>query len=210
MKKKIVVLVSGGGTNLQAIIDSIENGSITNAEIACVVSSKDGAYALERAKKAGIDTLVVPRKNFNSNEEYSLKLLSILKEEIKPDLIVLAGFMIVLTDAFIDSFVNKIINVHPSLIPSFCGNGFYGLKVHEAALERGVKVTGATVHFVNKITDGGPIIIQKAVKVMDDDTPEVLQKRVMTEAEWHIMPEAINLFCNDKLEVIDNKVIIKK
>lgn len=210
MKKKIVVLVSGGGTNLQAIIDSIENGSITNAEIACVVSSKDGAYALERAKKAGIDTLVVPRKNFNSNEEYSLKLLSILKEEIKPDLIVLAGFMIVLTDAFIDSFVNKIINVHPSLIPSFCGNGFYGLKVHEAALERGVKVTGATVHFVNKITDGGPIIIQKAVKVMDDDTPEVLQKRVMTEAEWYIMPEAINLFCNDKLEVIDNKVIIKK
>lgn len=210
MKKKIVVLVSGGGTNLQAIIDSIENGSITNAEIACVVSSKEGAYALERAKKAGIDTLVVPRKNFNSNEEYSLKLLSILKEEIKPDLIVLAGFMIVLTDAFIDSFVNKIINVHPSLIPSFCGNGFYGLKVHEAALERGVKVTGATVHFVNKITDGGPIIIQKAVKIMDDDTPEVLQKRVMTEAEWHIMPEAINLFCNDKLEVIDNKVIIKK
>lgn len=210
MKKKIVVLVSGGGTNLQAIIDSIENGSITNAEIACVVSSKEGAYALERAKKAGIDTLVVPRKNFNSNEEYSLKLLSILKEEIKPDLIVLAGFMIVLTDAFIDSFVNKIINVHPSLIPSFCGNGFYGLKVHEAALERGVKVTGATVHFVNKITDGGPIIIQKAVKIMDDDTPEVLQKRVMTEAEWHIMPEAISLFCNDKLEVIDNKVIIKK
>lgn len=210
MKKKIVVLVSGGGTNLQAIIDSIENGSITNAEIACVVSSKEGAYALERAKKAGIDTLVVPRKNFNSNEEYSLKLLSILKEEIKPDLIVLAGFMIVLTDAFIDSFVNKIINVHPSLIPSFCGNGFYGLKVHKAALERGVKVTGATVHFVNKITDGGPIIIQKAVKIMDDDTPEVLQKRVMTEAEWHIMPEAINLFCNDKLEVIDNKVIIKK
>lgn len=210
MKKKIVVLVSGGGTNLQAIIDSIENGSITNAEIACVVSSKEGAYALERAKKAGIDTLVVPRKNFNSNEEYSLKLLSILKEGIKPDLIVLAGFMIVLTDAFIDSFVNKIVNVHPSLIPSFCGNGFYGLKVHEAALERGVKVTGATVHFVNKITDGGPIIIQKAVKIMDDDTPEVLQKRVMTEAEWHIMPEAINLFCNDKLEVIDNKVIIKK
>lgn len=210
MKKKIVVLVSGGGTNLQAIIDSIENGSITNAEIACVVSSKEGAYALERAKKAGIDTLVVPRKNFNSNEEYSLKLLSILKEEIKPDLIVLAGFMIVLTDAFIDSFVNKIINVHPSLIPSFCGNGFYGLKVHKAALERGVKVTGATVHFVNKITDGGPIIIQKAVKIMDDDTPEVLQKRVMTEAEWHIMPEAISLFCNDKLEVIDNKVIIKK
>lgn len=210
MKKKIVVLVSGGGTNLQAIIDSIENGSITNAEIACVVSSKEGAYALERAKKAGIDTLVVPRKNFNSNEEYSLKLLSILKEEIKPDLIVLAGFMIVLTDAFIDSFVNKIVNVHPSLIPSFCGNGFYGLKVHEAALERGIKVTGATVHFVNKITDGGPIIIQKAVKIMDDDTPEVLQKRVMTEAEWHIMPEAINLFCNDKLEVIDNKVIIKK
>lgn len=210
MKKKIVVLVSGGGTNLQAIIDSIKNGSITNAEIAYVVSSKEGAYALERAKKAGIDTLVVPRKNFNSNEEYSLKLLSILKEEIKPDLIVLAGFMIVLTDAFIDSFVNKIINVHPSLIPSFCGNGFYGLKVHKAALERGVKVTGATVHFVNKITDGGPIIIQKAVKIVDDDTPEVLQKRVMTEAEWHIMPEAVNLFCNDKLEVIDNKVIIKK
>lgn len=210
MKKKIVVLVSGGGTNLQAIIDSIESKVITNAEIACVISSKEGAYALERAKKAGIDTLVVPRKNYNSNEEYSLKLLSVLTEEIKPDLIVLAGFMTVLTDEFIDSFTNKIINVHPSLIPSFCGNGFYGLKVHEAALERGVKVTGATVHFVNKITDGGPIIIQKTVNVMDSDTPEILQKRVMTEAEWHIMPEAINLFCNDKLEVADNKVIIKK
>lgn len=210
MKKKIVVLVSGGGTNLQAIIDSIESKVITNAEIACVISSKDGAYALERAKKAGIDTLVVPRKNYNSNEEYSLKLLSVLTEEIKPDLIVLAGFMTVLTDEFIDSFTNKIINVHPSLIPSFCGNGFYGLKVHEAALERGVKVTGATVHFVNKITDGGPIIIQKTVNVMDSDTPEILQKRVMTEAEWHIMPEAINLFCNDKLEVANNKVIIKK
>ncbi len=210
MKKKIVVLVSGGGTNLQAIIDSIESKVITNAEIACVISSKEGAYALERAKKAGIDTLVVPRKNYNSNEEYSLKLLSVLTEEIKPDLIVLAGFMTVLTDEFIDSFTNKIINVHPSLIPSFCGNGFYGLKVHEAALERGVKVTGATVHFVNKITDGGPIIIQKTVNVMDGDTPEILQKRVMTEAEWHIMPEAINLFCNDKLEVADNRVIIKK
>ncbi len=210
MKKKIVVLVSGGGTNLQAIIDSIESKVITNAEIACVISSKESAYALERAKKAGIDTLVVPRKNYNSNEEYSLKLLSVLTEEIKPDLIVLAGFMTVLTDEFIDSFTNKIINVHPSLIPSFCGNGFYGLKVHEAALERGVKVTGATVHFVNKITDGGPIIIQKTVNVMDGDTPEILQKRVMTEAEWHIMPEAINLFCNDKLEVADNKVIIKK
>ncbi len=210
MKKKIVVLVSGGGTNLQAIIDSIESKVITNAEIACVISSKEGAYALERAKKAGIDTLVVPRKNYNSNEEYSLKLLSVLTEEIKPDLIVLAGFMTVLTDEFIDSFTSKIINVHPSLIPSFCGNGFYGLKVHEAALERGVKVTGATVHFVNKITDGGPIIIQKTVNVMDGDTPEILQKRVMTEAEWHIMPEAINLFCNDKLEVADNKVIIKK
>ena len=210
MKKKIVVLVSGGGTNLQAIIDSIESKVITNAEIACVISSKDGAYALERAKKAGIDTLVVPRKNYNSNEEYSLKLLSVLTEEIKPDLIVLAGFMTVLTDEFIDSFTNKIINVRPSLIPSFCGNGFYGLKVHEAALERGVKVTGATVHFVNKITDGGPIIIQKTVNVMDSDTPEILQKRVMTEAEWHIMPEAINLFCNDKLEVANNKVIIKK
>lgn len=210
MKKKIVVLVSGGGTNLQAIINSIESKVITNAEIACVISSKEGAYALERAKKAGIDTLIVPRKNYNSNEEYSLKLLSVLTEEIKPDLIVLAGFMTVLTDEFIDSFTNKIINVHPSLIPSFCGNGFYGLKVHEAALERGVKVTGATVHFVNKITDGGPIIIQKTVNVMDGDTPEILQKRVMTEAEWHIMPEAINLFCNDKLEVADNKVIIKK
>ena len=210
MKKKIVVLVSGGGTNLQAIIDSIESKVITNAEIACVISSKEGAYALERAKKAGIDTLVFPRKKYNSNEEYSLKLLSVLTEEIKPDLIVLAGFMTVLTDEFIDSFTNKIINVHPSLIPSFCGNGFYGLKVHEAALERGVKVTGATVHFVNKITDGGPIIIQKTVNVMDGDTPEILQKRVMTEAEWHIMPEAINLFCNDKLEVADNKVIIKK
>jgi phosphoribosylglycinamide formyltransferase-1 len=208
--KNIVVLVSGGGTNLQAIIDSIDNKNITNAKITHVISSKENAYALQRANNHGIDTIVIPRKNYGSNSEYTDNLIDVLKNQCKPDLIVLAGFMVILTDSIIDAYPNRIINVHPSLIPSFCGDGYYGLKVHEAALEKGVKVTGATVHFVNKITDGGPIILQKAVSVEENDTPSQLQERVMVQAEWKILPEAINLFCNDKLAVKDNKVNIIK
>lgn len=208
--KKVVVLVSGGGTNLQAIIDAAKSSKITNCVISCVVSSKDGAYALTRAENAGIDTLVIPRCEYNSNEEYSSKLLDTMRNKLKPDLIVLAGFMTVLSDEFVSCYENRILNVHPSLIPAFCGDGYYGLKVHRAALKRGVKFTGATVHFVNNITDGGPIIIQKPVEVEKSDTPETLQKRVMEEAEWNILPQAINLFCNDKLEVVENKVNIKE
>jgi phosphoribosylglycinamide formyltransferase-1 len=208
--KNIVVLVSGGGTNLQAIIDSIDNKNITNAKITHVISSKENAYALQRANNHGIDTIVIPRKDYGSNSEYTDNLIDVLKSQCKPDLIVLAGFMVILTDSIIDAYPNRIINVHPSLIPSFCGDGYYGLKVHEAALEKGVKVTGATVHFVNKITDGGPIILQKAVSVEENDTPSQLQERVMVQAEWKILPEAINLFCNDKLAIKDNKVNIIK
>ncbi|MBQ3004476.1 MAG: phosphoribosylglycinamide formyltransferase [Clostridia bacterium] len=188
----IAVLVSGGGTNLQALIDS----EIKNGKIVKVVSSKSGAYALERAKNAGIETAVVERKAHTkvSFEE------AILKELEGIDLIVLAGFMCVLSENFIKKFRDRIINVHPSLIPSFCGDGFYGLKVHEAALEKGVKVTGATVHFVNEITDGGRIILQKAVEVKDGDTPEILQKRVMEEAEWKILPQAVSMFCEGKIK----------
>ena len=188
----IAVLVSGGGTNLQALIDS----EIKNGKIVKVVSSKSGAYALERAKNAGIETAVVERKAHTkvSFEE------AILKELEGIDLIVLAGFMCVLSENFIKKFRDRIINVHPSLIPSLCGDGFYGLKVHEAALEKGVQVTGATVHFVNEITDGGRIILQKAVEVKDGDTPEILQKRVMEEAEWKILPQAVSMFCEGKIK----------
>ena len=194
--KRIIVLVSGGGTNLQAIIDAKADGKITNGEIVGVISSKSGVKALERAEKASIPAYILERKQFSSNKEYSEVLLSLV-DSLKPDIIVLAGFMVILDKAFIKAYPNKIINVHPSLIPSFCGDGFYGLKVHEAALEKGVKVTGATVHFVNEITDGGKIIAQKAVEVKEDDTPETLQKRVMIEAEWKILPEAINKLCNE-------------
>jgi len=187
----IAVLVSGGGTNLQALIDS----EIRNGKIVKVISSKSGAYALERAKKADIQTAVVERKA-HTKESFEE---AILKELEGIDLIVLAGFMCVLSENFIRKFEDKIINVHPSLIPSFCGDGFYGLKVHEAALEKGVKVTGATVHFVNEITDGGRIILQKAVEVKDGDTPEILQKRVMEEAEWKILPQAVSMFCEGKI-----------
>ncbi len=207
--KNIAVLVSGGGTNLQAIIDSINSGIITHGKIAVVISSKDGVYALERASNAGIKTEVVSRKEIPDRKEYTLKIMEVLKS-YKVDLVVLAGFMCILDGCILDEYKNKIINVHPALIPSFCGDGFYGLHVHEAALAKGVKVTGATVHFVNEITDGGAIILQKAVPVEDDDTPETLQKRVMVEAEWKILPEAIELFCSDMLKVKDNRVYICK
>lgn len=188
---KIGVLVSGGGTNLQAIIDAIASGKITNAEIVTVVASKAGVYALERAANAGIPTAVIARRDFSSPEEFSDRICAHM-EENNVDLIVLAGFLSILCGKILDKFDEKIINIHPALIPSFCGDGFYGLHVHEAVLARGVKLTGATVHYVNGITDGGKIIAQKAVEVLDGDTPEVLQKRVMEQAEWIILPEAIN------------------
>lgn len=205
---RIVVLVSGGGTNLQAIIDAIENGSITNAGIVRVISSKHDAYALKRAEKAGIESAVVSKKDFGSAEEFN----SALTEEIAaadPGLIVLAGYLTVLPAGLVSRYENRIINIHPSLIPSFCGVGYYGLKVHEEALKRGVRLTGATVHFVDKGCDSGPIILQSAVEVHEDDTPEILQKRVMEQAEWKILPEAIDLMANGRVRVVDGKVRIK-
>ncbi len=187
---KIAVFVSGGGTNLQALIDAQKSGIIKSGEISLVISNKQDAYALERAKTNGIKTAVVLKKDYSSNRAFEEKLIEILKEN-QIDVIVLAGFMSILSKFFTDAFKDRILNVHPSLIPSFCGEGFYGLKVHESALSYGVKVTGATVHFVNEIPDGGKIIKQKAVCVKDGDTPEVLQKRVMQEAEWIILPEAV-------------------
>lgn len=200
MKKlvKIAVFVSGGGTNLQALIDAQNNSVINSGKISLVVSSKQDAFALERAKNAGIKTeVVVKQKGIQSQFEESL--LQVLKEN-NIDLIVLAGFMCILSENFVKQYSDRIINVHPSLIPSFCGVGFYGLKVHDAVLEKGVKVTGATVHFVNEIPDGGKIILQKAVDVKDNDTAEILQKRVMEEAEWQILPEAVELVCKEILE----------
>lgn len=194
--KKIVVLVSGGGTNLQALIDAKD--VIVSGEITKVISSKPGVYALERAENAGISSTVVDRKSFSDNHSYQKALLAELKAE-NPDLIVLAGFLSIIGEEIIKEFPEKIINVHPSLIPSFCGDGFYGLKVHEAALEKGVKVTGATVHFVNEITDGGRIILQHPVMVEDGDTPEVLQRRVMEQAEWKILPRACELVLSGKV-----------
>lgn len=195
-KAKIAVFVSGGGTNLQALIDSEKRGEIESGEIALVLSNSHSAYALERAKKAGIKTAVATKKEEGSQEAFEEKVKAILKEE-KIDLIVLAGFMSILTKSFTDDYPERIINVHPALIPSFCGKGFYGLHVHEAALEKGVKVTGATVHFVNEIPDGGKIIMQKAVEVKEGDTPEILQKRVMEEAEWIILPRATELVASE-------------
>lgn len=195
--KKIAVLVSGGGTNLQAIIDRMEAGGI-NGEISLVLSSRKDAYALERAQKHGIRTVVVEKKDFDNIEEFNRAMLAQLGEI---DLVVLAGFMSILTKEFVSAFPNRIINVHPSLIPAFCGKGYYGLHVHEKVLEYGVKLTGATVHFVNEETDGGPIIVQKAVAVQDGDTPELLQKRVMQEAEHKILPDAVAAFCDDKIKV---------
>lgn len=203
---RVGVLVSGGGTNLQAIIDSIKNKVITNAEIEVVISNKKDAYALVRATENGIDAQCISPKDFATRDAFNEALISTL-DKYKLDLVVLAGFLVVLPAQLIAKYRNKIINIHPSLIPSFCGNGFYGLKVHEKALERGVKVTGATVHFVDEGTDTGPIIYQKAVEILPEDTPEVLQKRVMEQAEWKILPQAINDIANGKIKVVDNKVI---
>lgn len=206
---KVVVLVSGGGTNLQAIIDAVEGGSITNTEIVGVISNNKNAYALERAQKAGISNVCVSPKNFATRDEFNQALLDTVNE-FQADLVVLAGFLVVIPEIMIEKYRNRIINIHPSLIPSFCGTGFYGLKVHEAALEKGVKVVGATVHFVDEGTDTGAIILQKAVEVQQGDTPEVLQRRVMEEAEWKILPKAIDLIANGKVEVVDGKVIIRQ
>ena len=206
--KNIVVLVSGGGTNLQALIDASERGEIENGRISCVVSSNPNAYAIERAKKHNIDYAVIRRKDYESLDSYDEALTALLLEK-KADLVVLAGFMTILGDKVIKQFENRMINIHPSLSPSFCGAGFYGLKVHEAALARGVKVTGATVHFVNEICDGGPIILQKAVEISDDDTAETLQRKVMEQAEWKILPKAVSLFCSEKISVQGGRTIIK-
>ncbi len=206
---KIAVFVSGGGTNLQAIIDNIESKKIRNSKISLVLSNKKDAYALERAKKHNILGKVLSRKDFDTNDDYCRQLLDVL-ESMDIDLIVLAGYLAILPKAIIDRYPNRIINVHPSLIPAFSGKGYYGLKVHEGVLERGCKVTGATVHFVDEGTDTGPIILQKAVLVKDVDTPESLQKKVMEEAEWLILPQAIDLIANDKIKVVDRKVFITK
>ena len=195
---KIAVLVSGGGTNLQAIIDAVASGKITNTEIALVISNKEGAYALKRAEQAGIKGAVISPKQYADKEAYSQDMIKTIKDA-GCELIVLAGFLVVLPESFVNAFEGRIINIHPSLIPSFCGDGFYGLKVHEKALERGVKVTGATVHYVDSGTDTGPIIDQKAVYIKADDTPETLQRRVMEEAEWVILPKAIDDIANHRI-----------
>lgn len=204
---KIAVLVSGGGTNLQAIMDSMDRGEITNTTIEVVISNKKDAYALERAAKKGIANVCISPKDFKEREEFNQKLLDTLIE-YKVDLIVLAGYLVILPEILVKHFENRIINIHPSLIPSFCGDGFYGLHVHEAVLARGNKVTGATVHFVDDGTDTGPIILQKAVEVKNGDTPEVLQRRVMEEAEWHILPKAIDLIANGKVKVEGKTAIV--
>ena len=206
---RIAVLVSGGGTNLQAVIDRIEDGTIRNTEIAMVISNNKNAKALERAEKHNIPSCCISPKDFESREVFNKTLLRTLTD-LNPDLIVLAGFMVVIPPEMIRAFKNRIINIHPSLIPSFCGTGYYGLRVHEAALARGVKISGATVHFVDEGTDTGPIILQKAVEVKPTDTPEVLQRRIMEEAEWQIMPKAIDLIANGKVKVVDGKAIVEE
>ena len=205
---RIAVLVSGGGTNLQAIIDAIAAGKITDTEIAAVISNNRNAYALERAKQAGIKDIVVSPKDFETRDVFNENLLKIL-QELNPDLIVLAGYLVVIPEIVIDAFENRIINIHPSLIPAFCGTGYYGLKVHEAALKRGVKVVGATVHFVDKGTDTGPIIMQKAVAVQNGDTPKVLQQRVMEQAEWNILPAAIDKIAHGKVRIEDGITVVE-
>ncbi|MCI7790118.1 MAG: phosphoribosylglycinamide formyltransferase [Lachnospiraceae bacterium] len=197
---RICVCVSGGGTNLQAIMDAIDAGTIKNTEIVRVFSNNKNAFALERAQKHGIDALAVSPKDFESRDQFNEAFLAAI-DEVEPDLVVLAGFLVVIPAQMIQKYRNRIINIHPSLIPSFCGTGYYGLKVHEAALERGVKVTGATVHFVDEGTDTGPIILQKAVEVLPDDTPKSLQQRVMEEAEWKILPQAINMIANGEISL---------
>ncbi|WP_455763619.1 phosphoribosylglycinamide formyltransferase [Roseburia inulinivorans] len=204
---KVAVLVSGGGTNLQAILDAIDNGTITNAKVEVVISNNKNAYALERAKNHGIEALCISPKDYGTRDAFNKAFLEKL-DDCKPDLIVLAGFLVVIPKQMIEKYRNRIINIHPSLIPSFCGTGYYGLKVHEGVLSRGVKVTGATVHFVDEGTDTGPIILQKAVEVEQDDTPEILQRRVMEQAEWIIMPKVIDLIANGKVSVVDGRVRI--
>lgn len=205
---RVVVCVSGGGTNLQAIIDGVEQGKITNTQLVRVISNNKTAYALERAKSAGIDGVCVSPKDYADREAFNQAFLQAV-EDAQPDLIVLAGFLVVIPAQLIQKYEHRIINIHPSLIPSFCGTGYYGLKVHEGALARGVKITGATVHFVDEGTDTGPIILQKAVAVKEQDTPEILQRRVMEEAEWVLLPRAIDLIANGKVKVIDGKVRIE-
>ena len=204
---KLAVLVSGGGTNLQAIMDSIDDGRITNAQISVVISNNAGAYALTRARNYGVEALLLSPKSFDTREEFNEKLLEALRER-EIDLVVLAGYLVVVPPCVIEEYENRIINIHPSLIPSFCGTGCYGLHVHEKALARGVRVSGATVHFVDEGTDTGPIILQKPVMVEQDDTPEVLQKRIMEQAEWVILPKAIDLIANGKVHVDGRKVTI--
>lgn len=206
--KRIAVLVSGGGTNLQALIDAQQRGELGGGEIAAVISSKAGAYALERAKNAGIPGHVLPRKEFDSNQAMTVALVEKLKA-LDIDLVVLAGCMIIFTQELVDAYPNAIMNVHPALIPAFCGKGFYGLRVHEEALRYGVKLSGATVHFVSEECDGGPIIAQRSVEVRPDDTPEVLQKRIMEQAEWVLLPQAVRAFCEDRITVEGRTVIIK-
>ena len=204
---KVAVLVSGGGTNLQAILDAIDNRTITNAKVEVVISNNKNAYALERAKNHGIEALCVSPKDYETRDAFNEAFLEKL-DSYNPDLVVLAGFLVVIPEQMIAKYRNHIINIHPSLIPSFCGTGYYGLKVHEGVLKRGVKVTGATVHFVDEGTDTGPIILQKAVEVQQDDTPEILQRRVMEQAEWIIMPKKMNQIANGKVSVVDGRVRI--
>ena len=203
----IAVLVSGGGTNLQALIDAEKRGEIVNGKITCVISSKPGVYALERAEKNGIPTVVIARSDYKDIASYTVAVTKELQDR-KADLVVYAGFMTILDSQIVKAFPGKMMNVHPALIPSFCGKGFYGLHVHEAVLDSGVKLTGATVHFVTEECDGGPIIMQKAVPVLKGDTPEVLQKRVMEECEWKILPESVSLFCQGRIKIIGNKTEI--
>ncbi len=207
--KNIAVLVSGGGTNLQALIDAQGRNELGGGRITAVISSKAGAYALERAKQAGIPGYVLPRKEFASNQAMTVALVELLRA-LDIDLVVLAGCMIIFTEELVNAYPNAIVNVHPALIPSFCGQGYYGLHVHEEALRYGVKLSGATVHFVSEECDGGPIIAQKSVAVREDDTPETLQKRIMEEAEWKLLPEAVTLFCQDRLQVEGRIVKIRE
>ena len=206
---KLAVLVSGGGTNLQAIMDAIEDGTITNTEISVVISNNPNAYALERARKSGIDGICISPKAYETREQFNEALLAGI-QSYQPDLVVLAGCLVVIPKIMVDAYPNRILNIHPALIPAFCGTGYYGLKVHEAVLARGAKITGATVHFVDDGTDTGPIILQKAVEVHQDDTPEVLQQRVMQEAEWVILPKAIDLIAKGKVQVEGGLVRIQE
>ncbi len=204
---KIAVCVSGGGTNLQALLDAVDSGVITDTKISVVISNNKNAYALERAAKAGIESLCISPKDFHNREEFNREFLRKLNT-YQVDLVVLAGFLVVIPPEMISQYKNRIINIHPSLIPSFCGKGYYGLKVHEGVLNRGVKITGATVHFVDEGTDTGPIILQKEVLVKENDTPEILQRRVMEEAEWNLLPKAVELIAHNRIQVKDGKVVI--